>query len=322
MSILHPVSVFVAARRLRGTVRRTELRHSSALSAAAGAAVHLKLESDQLTGSFKIRGAYNVIASLPEPVRRRGVVAASAGNHGVGVAHAAREFGIQATIFVPATAPRVKLSGMTQLDAHVDTSAEHFDAARRLAEAMAEREGATFIHPCEGEVLIAGQGTVGLELLEDLPELTTIIVPVGGAGLVAGIASIVRAVAPQVRIIGVQTEHTDTIARALAAGRPVASDHRPTIAEGLAGDADAYALDLARVAVDEMVVVSEEETARAIAWLHEHEGVTAEGSAAVGVAAVLGGHVPALAAPAVVVITGRNIDRDRHEQIMERFARR
>jgi threonine dehydratase len=313
--------VFAAAQRIRPAVRRTPLRRSDALSRQAGGDVHLKLECEQVTGSFKIRGAYNVIASLPEAVRRRGVVAASAGNHGMGVAHAAQQFGTPATIYVPASAPAIKRDGIAGFGATVDDGAENFDDARRRAEAAARESGATFIHPCEGEVLIAGQGTVGLELLEDLPGMRTLIVPVGGAGLAGGIASILRAVAPHIRIVGVQTENTDAMARAFSSGVPEKTANLPTLAEGLAGDADAYALELLRFAVDEMVVVSEESVERAIAWLHEHEELVAEGSGAVGVAAILEGRISGAADPIGVIVTGRNIDATRHAEIIERYRR-
>ncbi len=320
MPTFHAIDVLTAAQRIRNAVERTELRRSSALSALVGHDVHLKLECDQVTGSFKIRGAYNVIAALPDEVRQRGVVSASAGNHGMGVAHAAREFGIPATVHVPAAVPHVKRDGITDLGARVQAEGEHFDDARHRAEEASRRDGTTFIHPCEGEVLIAGQGTVGLEMLLDQPTVSTMIVPVGGAGLVSGIASLVRTLAPVVHIVGVQTEHTDALARALAAGHPMPTDHKPTIAEGLAGEADAYALDLARFAVDEMVVVREDETARAVAWLYTNEGLVVEGSGAVGVAALMFGYLPRIKGPSAVVITGRNIDPERHVEIIHRYG--
>ncbi len=320
MPTFQAIDVLTAAKRIEGTVRRTELRRSDALSTLADQHVYLKLECEQVTGSFKIRGAYNVLAALPDEVRRRGVVAASAGNHGMGVAHAARKFGVPATIHVPSSVPRVKRDGITDLGASVHADGAHFDDARQRAEDAARDDGTTFIHPCEGEVLIAGQGTVALEVLLDQPLISSIIVPVGGAGLVAGIASLTRTLAPAVRIIGVQTDNTDALARALAAGHPMPTDHKPTIAEGLAGEADAYALDLARFAVDDMIVVSEEETARAVAWLHRNEGLVVEGSGAVGVAALLFGHLAALPGPSAVIITGRNIDPDRHQEIVRRYG--
>jgi threonine dehydratase len=308
---LRPAEIFAAAYRLRGVAYRTALRFSRALSAIAGQDVHLKLECEQLTGSFKIRGAFNVLASLPEGARRRGVIAASAGNHGLGVAWAARHFGVPATVFVPATAPRVKREGIEALGAAVDAESPHYDAALERALAAAATRGATFIHPCTGRALLAGQGTVAIELLEELPDLRTLIVPVGGGGLVGGCGILLRNVAPSVRIIGVQSEHTPAMARSLAASAVVSVPALPTLADGLAGDIDEVALEIGRYTLDEIITVPESAIGRAIAWLHGEEGLVVEGAGAVGVAAILQGALPPWESPAVVVLSGGNIDEDR-----------
>jgi len=307
--------VLAAAHRLRGVVARTPLRRSELLSALAGRDVHLKLESEQVTGSFKLRGAFNTVAMLPRSAHHAGVVASSAGNHGLGVAWAAHHFGIPATIFVPATAPRVKREGIAALGATVNAEAPHYDAAMELAIAHARDAGATFIHPCTGAALIAGQGTVALEVLEDLPDLATFILPVGGAGLLGGSGVLLRHAAPAVRIIGVQSERTDAMARSLAAGGVVPIPSLPTLADGLAGDIDALGLDIGRHALDEMRTVTEDAIARAIRWLERHERVIAEGSAAVGVAALLEGTLTLPPGPAAIIITGRNIDPDRLQSL-------
>jgi threonine dehydratase len=305
---LRPLEVFAAARRLDGVARRTPLRHSPALSARAMGAVALKLENEQITGSFKVRGAFNAIATLPESVRARGVIAASAGNHGLGVAHAARALGVAATVYVPCTAPDVKRKGIASLGATVDARAPDYDAAFVLATSAAQQEERAFINPCAGDALIAGQGTIALEVVQELPALASIVVPVGGAGLLAGIASLLRAIAPEVRIIGAQSEKTAAMARSLEAGRVVPIPSVPTLADGLAGGIDDFALDVGRNALDEIVLVTEQELEHAIAWLARHEEVIAEGAAAVGVAAILAGKLPSLRTPAVFIITGRNID--------------
>ncbi|HEX2778844.1 MAG TPA: threonine/serine dehydratase [Gemmatimonadaceae bacterium] len=309
MSALVPSSlVHEAAQRLTGVARRTALRRSESLSRIAGGDVYLKLECEQLTGSFKLRGAFNALSSIPEADRPRGVVASSAGNHGMGVAWAARHFGIPATIFVPSSAPAVKREGIARLGARVDTSCPDYDAAHAAALAMAAREGARFVNPCAGEALIAGQGTVAVEILDQLPEARAIVVPVGGGGLVGGIASWVRATAPRVRIFGAQSERTDAMARSLAAGRIVDIGHEPTLADGLAGGIDEEGLAVGRAALDVIVRVPEAEIARAIAWLAEEEQLTVEGSGAVGVAALRGGLLPDLPTPAALVLSGGNID--------------
>lgn len=313
---LRPIDVFVAAKRLRGIARATELRRSAPLSELAGGDVWLKLENEQVTGSFKVRGAFNAIAALDPDVRARGVVASSAGNHGLGVAFAARHFGIPATIFVPRTAPEVKRRGIEALGATVNAAEPHYDAALARARRAAEETGRTFVHPCLGAALLAGQGTVGLEIIEALPELATVVVPVGGAGLLGGIASLLRAVAPHVRIVGTQSELTDAMARSVRANEVVPIESRPTLADGLAGDIDDAALDIGRHALDDIVTVSEEELGDAIAWLARTEGLVVEGAGAVGVAAVRQGRLGELAFPVAVVLSGRNIDRERHERVL------
>ncbi|MDB4886703.1 MAG: putative threonine dehydratase, partial [Gemmatimonadetes bacterium] len=267
-----PADILAAAQRLRGVVERTPLTRSTVLSALAGTDVFLKHEERQRTGSFKLRGAYNALATLSAEARERGVVASSAGNHGLGVAHAARALGIRATLFVPATAPAVKREGIIALGAEVDASFADYDAAHHAAEAFARAQRRTFVNPCAGEPLLAGQGTVALEILEELPALGTIVVPVGGGGLVGGMAALLRAVAPSAHIIGAQSDQTDAMARSLQAGCRVDVPVPPTLADGLAGQIDDVGYAIGRVAIDEMVTVSEAEIAAAIAWLAREEG--------------------------------------------------
>jgi threonine dehydratase len=307
-SDLRPTEVLAAADRIRPLVARTPLVRSDALSEIARGEVFLKLENRQITGSFKIRGALNVLATLPQDARQRGVVASSAGNHGLGVAYAAKHFGVKATIFVPTTAPQVKRDGIAALGAMLDTSQPHYDAAMAAARVFAAEHGATFINPCLGEMLLAGQGTVAQEILGELPNLASLVVNVGGGGLLGGCASLVRAVAPRVRIAGAQSENTAAMSRSLAAGRLVEIDHLPTIAEGLAGQIDEEALDIGRHALDEIVTVSEDEIARTIEWLERTHGERVEGAGACGVAAVWLRKLQALPTPAAIVLSGGNRD--------------
>lgn len=269
----------------------------------------LKLENEQLTGSFKIRGAYNAIASLPRSERARGVVTASAGNHGRGVALAAQRFDIPATIFVPRTAPRVKLDGMRECGASVDTESAHYDEAHARALVFAEGHDVTYVDPCVGASLVAGQGTVALEIIDQLPSVASVIVPVGGGGLVGGMGAFLRSMRPEVRIVGAQSLHTNAMARALEAGHPVDIPVLDTLADGLAGAIDTHGLDVGRHALDEIVVVEEEEVGAAIAFLAREENVIAEGSGAVGVAALWAGSAQVVD-PVVVVISGGNIDAE------------
>ena len=303
-----PADVIAAAYRLRGTVERTPLRHSAALSALAGAAVWLKCENLQRTGSFKLRGATNALGALSAEQRSRGVVASSAGNHGLGVAHAARALGVRARIFVPATAPIVKRQGIIALGAEVDDAYPDYDAAHHAAEGYARQHGMTFVNPCAGEALLAGQGTVALEIIEEQPAVRTFVVPVGGGGLIGGMASLIRAVLPAARIVGVQSEATNAMAASLAAGARVDVPMLPTLADGLAGQIDDEGLAIGRVAIDVMVTVREAEIADAMRWLAREHDLRAEGSGAVALAALLHGLVPDVAGPIAAVLSGGNVD--------------
>jgi len=311
--------VLTAVGRLAGVARRTPLRRSPALSAIAGSDVFFKLESEQITGSFKLRGAFNLISSLPGEARERGVVASSAGNHGLGVAWASRHFGIPATIFVPETAPRVKREGIAALGAAVDAESPNYDAAMERATAFARERGGTFVHPCTGRALLAGQGTVAAEILEELPGLGTLIVPVGGGGLLGGCGALLRGVAPAARIVGAQSENTAAMARSLEAKEIVHIASLPTLADGLAGDIDEVAFDIGVHALDEMHTVSEDAIGRAIAWLAREEELVVEGAGAVGVAAILERAVSRPAGPVAVVLSGGNIDHERHATLLERW---
>ena len=245
--------VHLAAVRIAPHVRGTPLVRSEALSVCAGGDVYLKLENEQVTGSFKLRGALNVLATLPSDVSARGVVASSAGNHGLGVAFAARTFGVPAVVFVPSGAPEVKKSGIRALGATLDDSEPDYDAAMRAAKAFGALHGCTFINPCLGDALIAGQGTVALEILRALPELSTLVVCVGGGGLLGGCASLLRREAPRVRIVGAQGVHTAAMAKSIAAKRVVEIPSVPTLADGLAGQIDEEALDIGMHGLDEIV---------------------------------------------------------------------
>jgi len=317
---LRASDVLAAAHRIREVVQRTPLVHSSELSALAGAEVHLKLENKQTTGSFKLRGALNSVASLGDDVRRRGVVASSAGNHGLGLAYAARRFGVPATIFVPSNAPKVKRDGIAALGARVDESQPHYDAAHAAALKFAADHGATFVNPCAGATLLAGQGTVALEILEELPDLATFIVPVGGGGLLGGCASLLRRASPRTRIIGAQSVATDAMARSLTAGRVVEIGYPSTLADGLAGQIDDEGFEIGVHALDGIDTVEEDDIARAIVWLDAHGMGRVEGSGAVGVAALLARRLTSLASPVAIVVSGGNIDDDRLADLKQRFA--
>ena len=306
--------VLAAARRLRGVARRTPLERSPWLSGIAGWDVYLKLETQQRTGSFKLRGAYNAIASLSEEERARGRVTASAGNHGQGVALAASLLGAAALVFVPRDAPEAKKRRIARWGAELREVEGGYDEAHHAAEAHARRSGATFVHAFSDPAVVAGQGTVGLEIVEELPEVRTIVVPVGGGGLVGGVGIAARALGAGIRIVGAQTEETRAMHASLQAGRLVSPPYGATLCEGLSGDVDERSLALARRVVDEIVVVSEDSVRRAMRLLYLEEGIVAEGSAAVAVAAVLGGAIGE--GPAAVVLTGGNVDAARLASVL------
>ena len=272
-----PAEVLAAAHRLRGVIARTPLLRSPGLSASAGAGVWLKCENRQHTGSFKLRGATNALAALSVEQRARGVVASSAGNHGLGLAHAAQTLGVRARIFVPRTAPDVKRRGILALGADVDDAYPDYDTAHRAAEAYARGHDLTFVNPCAGEALLAGQGTVALEIIEELPTARTFVVPVGGGGLVGGMSALIRAVVPDACIVGVQSDVTNAMAASLAAGSRVDVPVVPTLADGLAGQIDDEGLAIGRVAIDTMVTVGEMEIAEAMRWLAREHALRAKG---------------------------------------------
>ena len=303
-----PAEVREAAARIASVVTHTPLIPSPALSAIAGGEVLLKLECTQVSGSFKIRGALNALLTLTPDQRARGVVASSAGNHGRGIAMAAERLGVAATVFVPATAPAIKRDGITSHGATVDATSANYDAAEAAARRFAQATGATFVSPCTGRALLAGAGTVAMEVLDDLPQLRTMVVCVGGGGLAGGIGGYLRGMAPAVRIVGAQSVRTNAMALALASGAPTDIPDLPTLADGLAGLVDAEMLAQGQAALDGIVTVEEEAIAEAIGWSHRAHGLTVEGAGAVGIAAIRSGRLKPQAFPAVLTVSGANID--------------
>lgn len=300
--------VYAAADRLLGIVRRTPLERSAALCEAAGTEVHLKLETHQRTGAFKVRGALNAVLCLPAERRARGLVTASAGNHGLGLAWAARYRGARATVFVSATAPAAKRRRIARLGADLRETAGSYDDAHREAEKFAERTGAEYVHAFSDPAVVAGQGTVAVEIFDELPGTATLLLPVGGGGLIGGVGLIARARGDGVRIIGVQSEETAAMHASLRAGRVSAPPMGGTLCEGLSGDIDERSFTLATEVVDEMLLVREDAVRRAIRFLYVEEGIVAEGSAAVVAAALLEGLVPPQSGSVAAVLTGGNLD--------------
>ncbi|HKT57417.1 MAG TPA: threonine ammonia-lyase [Microbacterium sp.] len=301
-----------AAAELTGVISDTPVDHSQHLSDVLGAPVLLKLENLQRTGSFKIRGAVNRLSKLTEAERRRGVVAASAGNHAQGVALAAHQLGIPATIFMPLGVPVPKLLATRGYGADVVLDGETVETPLQRAAEFSEQTGAVFIHPYDHRDVIIGQGTLGLEVWRQVPDLDTVIMGIGGGGLIAGVAGAIKAraaaVGRTVRVIGVQAANSAPYPPSLAAGRPIELETTPTIADGIAvrrpGDVP---FEMIRALVDEVVTVTEDDIARALLVLLERAKQVVEPAGAVGVAAILAGKI-APTGTTVSILSGGNID--------------
>jgi threonine dehydratase len=297
-----------ARARLAGIARVTPVYPSETLSRRAGRSVQLKAENLQRTGAFKIRGAVNTIATLTTEERRAGVIAASAGNHGQAVAWAAREAGIAATVFMPQDSPMAKVDATRNYGAQVELTGAGFDESFAAAQERMRASRATFVHAFEDERVIAGQGTIGLELVEQLPSLGTVVIPVGGGGLAAGIAIALRELRPEVRLVGVQAEAVCP----LAGG----TEHRFTIAEGIAvKQPGTLTAAILRDRLDEIVTVTDEQISHAIVLLLERTKLLVEGAGAVPVAALLAGKVPG-EDEVCVILSGGNIDPTLLIQVM------
>jgi threonine dehydratase len=283
--------------------------------------VRLKLECRQPTGSFKVRGALNVLAGLPGPAAQRGVVAASAGNHALGVAFAVQALGgrIPATVVVPETAPRAKVDRLRTFPVTVIEHGASYDAAFGEAQRLVRATGAVCVHAFDDPATAAGQGTVGLELLEAVPEAGLVVVPLGGGGLLTGLAVVLKAARPDVRVVGVQPEAAPSWRDSLRAGRALVEYAAgPSLADGIAGGIGELVF-AHRHLVDDVVLVSEAEMAEAVAALWREDEVRAEASGAAGVAALRAGRVrPPGARPTVAVVTGANIDEEALARILER----
>lgn len=300
-----------AAKAIAGIATRTPLVPATR-SLSPGAEILLKLETLQPIGAFKLRGATYAISKLNASQLMKGVVCASTGNHGRAVAYAAKQKGIHATVCLSDLVPDVKVRAIEALGAEARRCGTTQEDAEREVRRLVAEEGCVDISPFDHPDVIAGQGTIGLELLEDRPDLETLVVPMSGGGLIAGIGMVARALKPSIRIIGVTMDRGAAMAESLAAGRLVDVEELPTLADSLAGGigGNRYTFRMCREVVDESLLVTEQEIYGAMATLLRDEGIVAEGGAAVGYAALLSGKL-ALEGPAAVVISGRNVDLSR-----------
>jgi threonine dehydratase len=304
--------VRTAAERIAAYVVRTPLERSAHLSEACGGEVWLKFECFQVTGSFKLRGALNALLRLHADERKRGVLTVSAGNHGLGVARAASLLGVVATVVLPETASTAKIEALRQSGATLVLEGADYDAAEAAGRRMARESGAVFVSAYNDADVVAGGGTVALEILEDLPTTRTLVVPAGGGGLIGGIGLAAHGLDPTVTVYGAQSVASPALHEAQQAGRLITVPIHESLADGLAGnvEADSITFDLVQRDVRSIALVDEAEIASAMRYLLEHEHVLVEGAAAVGVAALR--HQPIeieldRTGPAVVVLTGRNV---------------
>ena len=312
-------SIQAAALRIRSDIYLSPARHSAGLSELTGQQVFLKLDNLQRTGAFKERGALNKILTLTPQERSRGVIAASAGNHAQAVAYHATRRGLRARIVMPLMTPLVKVAATSGYGAEVVLHGANYDEACEEAVRQSRADGLTFLHPFDDDEVIAGQGTIGLELLEQISSLEAVVVPIGGGGLIAGIACALKESNPATRVIGVQTDRLPSMLRAREAGRPVTVPAEATIADGIAvRRAGERTLPLVARYVDELVTVDEEEIASAILLLLEREKTLAEGAGAAALAALLRKKTSLNGSRTAVVIGGGNIDVTLLSKIIER----
>jgi threonine dehydratase len=313
MTAAFDLALFQAARaRIAGRVRRTPMLAAPPVKSRGDMAADLvlKVESLQVTGSFKPRGAVNALASLPAGALARGVVTASGGNHGLAVAYAARAFGATATIYLPETAPRAKIEKLGEWGAAVVVGGARWDEANRAALDHAKRDSAAYVHAFADPAVIAGQGTLGLEIAEDAPGIETVLVAIGGGGLIAGVAAALKAARPGVRIVGVEPVGAPTLHASLAAGRIETLPRIETAAVTLAaGRTEAVNFDLVRRHVERVVLVRDDDMRQAARWLWFEHGIAAELSGAASVAALLAGaYAPRPGEKVCAVVCGAGTD--------------
>jgi threonine dehydratase len=311
--------VEAARERLRGAIYYSPCAYSQMLSALTGQQVYLKLENLQMTGSFKERGALNRIALLTQEQASRGVVAASAGNHAQGVAYHATKRGIRALIVMPLATPLVKVTATRNFGAEVILHGANYDEAYEEARRICAAQEMTFIHPFDDSAVMAGQGTIGLELLEQVPNLEAVVVPIGGGGLIGGVACAIKESNPAIKVVGVQTSRLPSMAAAVKEHHPVTVPPGTTIADGIAvRRAGEVTLPIVERYVDEIVTVDEDEIASAILTLLEREKTLAEGAGAAGLAALIQKKTSLNGSRTAVVIGGGNIDVTLLSRIIER----
>ncbi len=303
--------ILAAKTALRGRVVRTPVIPAPSLSDGNGRSVYLKLETLQPTGAFKLRGSTNKLLSLDDDEKARGVVTMSTGNHGRGLAYAARALGVRAVVCMSKLVPENKIEAIRAAGAEVRIIGDSQDEAEEEVARLVENNAMTFVHPFDDPAVLAGQGTIGLELVEDLPRVESVIVPLSGGGLIGGIALAMKSISPGIRVIGVSMERGAAMIESIEAGRPVLVKEERSLADSLGGGIgldNRYTFPIVRDFVDERIVVSEARIAEAMAHLYWRERLVAEGGGAVGIAVLLHQMARSLGGTVAVVISGQNVD--------------
>ena len=303
--------VWEARKRIASLVKKTPLIESSILSERLGRPVYLKLENTHDIGAFKIRGAANKILSLSEEEKRRGVTTYSTGNHGMAVAYVAQKLGIEAVVCISNRVPKAKVDSLKRLGARIEVVGESQDAAGVRCFELEKERGYTVIEPFDDPYVIAGQGTIGLELLEDVPNLADVLVPLSGGGLLSGIGLAIKTNNPKVRITGVSMERSAVMHESLKAGKPLEMEESETLADSLLGGIgldNHYTFGMVGEFMDQVVLIPEEEIGYAMAYMMDKQRIIMEGAAATGIAAVLGNQIPHQNGALAVIITGQNVD--------------
>lgn len=315
--------VYKARRRIEDLVRRTASIHSPLLSAETGGDVYLKLECLQHTGSFKVRGAANRILALPEADRKRGVITFSTGNHGKAVAYIAGRLGIPAVVCLSEHVPAYRARLIEGFGAEVHIEGRSQDEAEKAYFRLMEERRLCPVVPFDDPDIIAGQGTAGLEMIEDISELDTVLVPLSGGGLLAGVALALKSIDPSITVIGVSAEATPVMLESLRAGKPVRMEEKDTLADSLLGgigDGNRYTLPMVRDLVDEHIVVTEDEVEKGMVFAFRHHSLVIEGAAAVGIAALLSGKADLRGKTAGILLSGSSVEEKKYLAVLNKHA--
>lgn len=318
MSGLQLNDVYLARQRIASLVRVTPMDPSPSLSKKLGVPIYLKLESQQITGSFKLRGASNAIAQLSTRQRAKGVVAASTGNHGRALAYAASQLNVKATICLSQLVPPNKVQAIRDLGAEVCIIGRSQDDAQREAERIAREQGAALLPPFDHPAIIAGQGTLGLEIIEQVPDVAQVLVPLSGGGLFAGVALALKSANPNIRLHGISMQRGAAMHASLQAGQPMEVEELPTLADSLGGGIgldNQYTFAMTRHLCDQVHLLDEASIANGIRHAYFQERQVVEGAAAVGIGALLDGLIEPRG-PIVVVVSGRNVDLEQHLRVL------